>query len=253
MIEWLWDPHIWASLITLTVMEIVLGIDNIIFISVVVSRLPKAQAVVARQLGLLMALAFRILFLFAITWIIGLKEPVFTIFEHDVSWRDLILIFGGLFLLAKATQEIHKGIEHEPGVSDSAIKAGFFSTILQIVVIDIIFSVDSIVTAIGMAKHVEIMIAAVVISMFVMYFASVAISQFIERHPTTKMLALSFLFLIGAVLIADGLRLENFHIPRGYIYFAMAFAAGVEMINIWTARRRKRKVEEGAAKVSGDQ
>ena len=236
--NWITDPQIWASFMTLTVMEIVLGIDNIVFISVVVTRLPQKQAVVARQIGLTLALLFRILLLLGIAWIISMREPILEVFGKSISWRDVILMGGGLFLLAKATIEIHNDIEVEDEARNATGSVGFFSTIVQIVIIDMVFSVDSIVTAIGMAEHVEVMIAAVVASMIVMYFASVAISQFIENHPTTKMLALSFLFLIGAALVADGLQ---FHIPRGYIYFAMAFAGLVEAINIF-ARKKKKKI-----------
>jgi len=217
------------SLITLTVMEIVLGIDNIVFISVVVGRLDAERAKRARQIGLLLALAFRIMLLMAISWLIGLKAPLFELFDKSFSWRDLILAAGGLFLLYKATHEIHSEIEGPEVDETGAVSAAFSAIIAQIVVIDIIFSVDSIITAIGMAEHVEIMVAAVVISMAVMYVASGPIAEFIKRHPTTKMLALSFLVLIGVALIADGL---GFHIPRGYIYFAMAFSAVVEIINI---------------------
>jgi predicted tellurium resistance membrane protein TerC len=177
--------------------------------------------------------------LFAITWLIGLTAPVFSLFEHQVSWRDLILIAGGLFLLAKATREIHDSIEEDE--SDELTRdvgGGFWSFILQIAIIDLVFSIDSIVTAIGMVEDVEVMIAAVVISMFVMYLASGPVADFIERHPTTRMLALSFLFLIGAALVADGLA---FHIPRGYIYFAMGFSVVVETMNVWAQRRRSKK------------
>ncbi len=235
MTGWISDPQIWASLITLTVMEIVLGIDNIVFISVIVGRLEAASAKRARQIGLALALIFRVILLMALTWLIGLTQPLFTFQGEEFSWRDLILLAGGLFLLVKATHEIHDGIESAGEEDGPASKGGTFaSIIMQIIVIDMVFSVDSIVTAIGMAEHVEVMIAAVVISMAVMYVASGAIADFIERHPTTKMLALSFLLLIGVALIADGI---GFHIPRGYIYFAMAFAAGVEAINILAKRR----------------
>ena len=234
------DPAIFSfaglmSLITLTVMEVVLGIDNIVFISVVVGRLEAEQAKRARQIGLLAALAFRILLLMAIFWLIGLKAPLFQAFGYVFSWRDLILIAGGLFLLYKATHEIHDEIEGPQTDEAGTALATFSAIIAQIIVIDLIFSVDSIITAVGMADHVEIMIAAVPISMAVMYAASGPIADFIKRHPTTKMLALSFLVLIGVALIADGV---GFHIPRGYIYFAMAFSALVEMINITIRARR---------------
>ncbi|RMF08803.1 MAG: TerC family protein [Alphaproteobacteria bacterium] len=239
MMQWLYDPAIWASFVTLTVMEVVLGIDNIVFISVIVSRLRNTVRKRARQVGLGLALIFRIALLFAITWIIGLTEPLFELLGQSVSWRDIILIAGGLFLLFKATREIHKGIEGE-AEDEGTPSAGeaLFGVIVQIALLDLVFSIDSIVTAIGIADHVEVMIAAVVISMFVMYMASEPIAGFIERHPTTKMLALSFLILIGAALVADGLE---FHIPRGYIYFAMAFSAGVETINVLARNMRKKK------------
>ena len=236
MFSWLTDPAIWASLLTLTVMEIVLGIDNIVFISVIVGRLEEKAAKRARQIGLALALIFRIILLSMLTFLIGLTEPVFTAFSEPFSWRDIILLAGGIFLLVKGTHEIHKGIEgEEEGVAEKVTK-GFMAVIAQIIVIDMVFSVDSIVTAIGMAEHVEVMIAAVTISMAVMYVASGPIAEFIHRHPTTKMLALAFLLLIGVALVADGL---GFHIPRGYIYFAMAFSAGVEMINIAARGNRK--------------
>lgn len=237
MTAWLTDPQIWASLVTLTIMEVVLGIDNIIFISVIVSRLPEKTRKLARQIGLSLALIFRIALLSAIAWIISLTEPVYSYEEYNFSWRDILLIGGGLFLLAKATTEIHKSIDEAGQPTAKTGSEMFLLVILQIVVVDIIFSVDSIITAVGMADHIQVMVAAVIIAMILMYIASAAISDFIEKHPTTKMLALSFLFLIGAALIADGLQ---FHIPRGYIYFAMAFAAVVEAINI-LARSNKRQ------------
>ncbi len=232
---WIADPAIWASLVTLTVMEIVLGIDNIVFISVIVGRLPAAMAKRARQIGLLLALVFRIALLAALSWLIGLSAPLFTAFGEVVTWRDVILIAGGLFLLYKATHEIHADME-EGGEKAPKPLHSFFSVLVQIVLIDIVFSVDSIITAIGMAEHIEIMVAAVVIAMAVMYAASGPIAGFIKEHPTTKMLALAFLLLIGVALIADGI---GFHIPRAYIYFAMAFSAGVEAINVIAARRRR--------------
>lgn len=238
MIDLLMDPAIWASLVALTAMEIVLGIDNVVFISIIVARLEPPHREKIRKIGLALALLFRVVMLFAITWLIGLTATVFSVFEHPVSWRDLILIAGGLFLLAKATREIHDSFEdHESDGLTREVAGGFWTFILQIAVIDLVFSVDSIITAIGMVDDVEVMIAAVVISMFVMYLASGPVSDFIERHPTTRMLALSFLFLIGAALVADGLA---FHIPRGYIYFAMGFAAIVETMNVWAQRRRRK-------------
>jgi predicted tellurium resistance membrane protein TerC len=238
MTAWITDPQIWASLVTLTIMEIVLGIDNIVFISVIVSRLPAKMAHRARQIGLSLALVFRIVLLSVLSWIVGLTTPLFTIADHTFSWRDVILIAGGLFLLFKATHEIHHDIEGEEEDSETGnVQKSFAAAIAQIIVIDLVFSVDSIITAIGMAQHIEVMVAAVVISMIVMYIASGPVAAFIKEHPTTKMLALSFLLLIGVALIADGL---GFHIPRGYIYFAMAFSAGVEIINVIAKQNRKK-------------
>ncbi|MEZ5775747.1 MAG: TerC family protein [Hyphomicrobiaceae bacterium] len=232
----LFEPAIWASLVSLTLLEIVLGIDNIVFLSLVIGRLPAERRSAARRLGLGLALGMRIVMLLFLTWIIGLTEPVLSAFGHDFSWRDIILLSGGLFLLAKGTHEIHRGIEGEGDEEGLPVLSGFVSIIIQVALIDFVFSIDSIVTAIGIAEHVEVMIAAVVIAMAVMYFASKGVGGFIERHPTTKMLALSFLLLIGVALVADGL---HFHIPRGYIYFAMAFACAVESFNVLATRRRK--------------
>ncbi|CAI9405149.1 hypothetical protein ANOBCDAF_01175 [Pleomorphomonas sp. T1.2MG-36] len=236
MLDLVFNASAWASLLTLTVMEIVLGIDNLVFISVLTSRLPTEAARKARALGLSMALVFRILLLITLSWLIGLTAPVFTLFDHGFSWRDLILLAGGLFLLYKATHEIHAGIEGEEDESGNVVHAAFGATVAQIIAIDIVFSIDSIITAIGMAEHVPVMILAVVIAMIIMFLASEPISNFIHRHPTTKMLALSFLLLIGVSLIADGV---GFHVPRAYIYFAMAFSAGVEAINILAGRKRR--------------
>lgn len=240
MIELLYDPAVWMAFLTLTVMEIVLGIDNIVFISVIVEKLPSQMADRARRLGLFLALIFRIVLLFMLTWIIGLKAELFSLFGQDFSWRDIILIAGGLFLIYKGTSEIHGEVEGESNQEEAERKAGpvFAAVIAQIIVIDLVFSVDSIITAIGMAEHVEVMVAAVIVAVAVMYVASGPIADFIREHPTTKMLALSFLLLIGVSLVADGL---GFHIPRGYIYFAMAFSAGVELINIAVRRGRARK------------
>jgi predicted tellurium resistance membrane protein TerC len=239
IIEWLTDPTILASLVALTAMEIVLGIDNVVFISVIVSRLPEPQATRARQIGLALALAFRILFLFTLFWLTRLTEPVFTVLGEDVSWRDLVLLGGGLFLLVKATQEIHRDVEgdHEGGIAGKMV-AGFGLIVAQIALIDVVFSIDSIITAIGMADYISVMVVAVILAIVVMYFASGPVSGFIERHPTTRMLALAFLLMIGVALIADGV---GFHIPRGYLYVAMAFSAGVEVLNVVASRNRKRK------------
>ena len=237
LIDWLTDPHIWASFITLSAMEVVLGIDNVVFISLMVSRMHPEQRLTARRVGLLLALIFRIIMLGGIAYIIHLTTPLFSFAGYDFSWRDLILIAGGLFLLVKGTREMHQDIEGEEEGGEASVADTMVSAILQIAVIDLVFSIDSIITAVGMAEHVEVMIAAVAVAILVMYFASEPVAAFIERHPTTKMLALSFLLLIGAALIADGF---HFHIPRGCISFAMAFAAAVEVINVVAMRRRQR-------------
>ncbi|WFU13555.1 TerC family protein [Bradyrhizobium sp. CB3481] len=238
MMELLTSPEAWLALLTLTALEIVLGIDNVIFISVIVSRIPPAQAKRARQIGLLLALVFRIVLLSVLVWLIGLTEPVITVKNVELSWRDIILIAGGAFLIAKATHEIHGEVEAREGESDAQPSASaFFWVIMQIIVIDMVFSLDSIITAIGMAQDLEIMVAAVVIACAVMYVSSGPVARFVANHPTTKMLALAFLVLIGVALVADGFK---FHIPRGYIYFAMLFAAAVEVFNV-LARRNRRK------------
>jgi predicted tellurium resistance membrane protein TerC len=237
--ELLTSPEAWAALLTLTALEIVLGIDNVIFISVIVSRIPPAQAKRARQIGLLLALVFRIILLSLLVWLIGLTEPVVSVRDVELSWRDIILIAGGAFLIAKATHEIHAEVEASHGEPDTEPKASvFFWAIMQIIVIDMVFSLDSIITAIGMVQDLEIMIAAVVIACVIMYVSSGPVAKFVADHPTTKMLALAFLVLIGVALVADGFK---FHIPRGYIYFAIVFAAAVELFNV-LARRNRRKV-----------
>jgi predicted tellurium resistance membrane protein TerC len=239
MIALLTDPQAWAALVTLSVLEVVLGIDNVVFISVLVARLEPAHQQRARQIGLSLALAFRIGLLFALTWLAALATPIITIFGNPISWRDVILIGGGLFLIGKATHEMHSEIEGEDDhAQPTAAGAAFSSIIAQIVVIDLVFSIDSIVTAIGMAQDIRIMIAAVLIAVAVMYAASAPVAAFIAAHPTTKMLALAFLVLIGVALVADGF---DFHVPRGYIYFSMAFAGAVEAINIAAGQRRRRR------------
>jgi predicted tellurium resistance membrane protein TerC len=236
------DPNVWASFLALSAMEIVLGIDNVVFISLLVSRLPPEKRQRARQIGLLLALVFRVIMLAGIAWVIHLTTPIFTVAGFAFSWRDLILIAGGLFLIVKGTREMHQDIEGEDEEEGSSPVADTMtSAILQIAIIDLVFSVDSIITAVGMADHIEVMIAAVLVAIAVMYFASGPVADFIERHPTTKMLALAFLLLIGAALIADGM---HFHIPRGYIYFAMAFAAAVEVVNVLALRKRRRAREK---------
>jgi predicted tellurium resistance membrane protein TerC len=233
--EWMASPEAWIALTTLTLLEIVLGIDNIIFISILVGRLPEAQRQKARVLGLGFAMATRIALLLVITWIMRLQATLFTIIGNEFSGRDLILIGGGLFLLAKATLEIHNALEGEAEHgSHAAAQAGFLSIIVQIGLIDIVFSLDSVITAIGMAKDVEVMIIAVILAVVVMMFAAGAIGRFVDGHPTIKMLALSFLVLIGVALIGEGFELE---IPKGYIYFAMAFSVVVELLNLRLRRR----------------
>ena len=238
MMELLTSPEAWVALLTLTALEIVLGIDNVIFISVIVSRIPPAQARRARQIGLLLALVFRIILLSLLVWLIGLTEPVVTVRSVELSWRDIILIAGGLFLIAKATHEIHAEVEANEGEDDERSAANaFFWVIMQIIVIDMVFSLDSIITAIGMAQDLEIMVAAVVIACVIMYVSSGPVSRFVAEHPTTKMLALAFLVLIGVALVADGFK---FHIPRGYIYFAITFSAAVEFFNVLAKRNRRK-------------
>jgi predicted tellurium resistance membrane protein TerC len=236
--ELLSNPDAWASLLTLTLMEIVLGIDNVIFIALLVQRLPEHQQARARTLGLGAALIMRVALLFAIVWLIQLTRPVFSVLGNEISWRDIILIAGGVFLVMKATTEIHHSIEGVEEVRKVGVHAAFGMTIVQIMLLDIVFSFDSVLTAIGMAQHIEIMVAAVVIAIGVMLFASAPISEFIKRHPTTKMLALSFLLMIGMALIADGF---DFHLPRGYIYAAIGFSVLVEVLNLSMQRRRARK------------
>jgi predicted tellurium resistance membrane protein TerC len=230
----------WAALLSLTALEVVLGIDNVIFISILVSRLDPRRGANARRLGMLLALVFRILLLFGLTSLLGLSAPVFTLWDNAFSWRDLILIAGGLFLIAKATHELHAQAEgrwgEQTGGPSRVRPASMASAVGQIVIVDLIFSIDSIVTAIGMAQDIRIMIAAVLIAVAVMYAASGVVGGFIAAHPTTKTLALAFLMLIGVALVADGF---HFHIPRGYVYFAMAFAAAVEAFNILTGRPRR--------------
>jgi len=234
---WLADPQIWASLLTLTLLEVVLGIDNLIFVSILAGRLPAAQQGRARRVGLTLALVMRLALLAAISWITRLTAPVFAVAGHDVSWRDLVLIGGGLFLVYKGTQEIHARIEGEgEHEATSAVPASFAGTIVQIGLLDIVFSLDSVITAVGMANQLSVMVVAVVIAMGVMLLASGPVSGFVNRHPTVKMLALSFLLLIGMTLIADG---TGVHVPKGYIYAAIGFSVLVELLNQLAARRRR--------------
>jgi predicted tellurium resistance membrane protein TerC len=244
--ELLSDPQAWLAFGTLTALEIVLGIDNIIFISILVGRLPRAVQQRARTIGLALAMLTRILLLLSITWVMSLSAELFSVGSIGISGRDVILIGGGLFLLAKSTLEIHGGLEGEETHPDARIRATFTSVILQIAVIDIVFSLDSVITAVGMADHVQVMIAAVVVAVIVMMFLAGPIGDFVDRHPTIKMLALSFLILIGVALVGEGLDL---HIPKGYIYFAMAFSVAVEMLNIRVRKKMepvklRKKLEE---------
>lgn len=236
------DPNVWAAFVTLTALELILGIDNIVFISILVSRCTAERAQRARQIALSLAFVFRLAMLFGITWLMKTTYPLFSIAGIGISWRDIILIGGGLFLIAKSTREIHGEIEPSPvGV---AAPRSFPIVVAQLIVIDLVFSLDSIITAIGMVDRIEIMIAAVIFAMIVMYVASGPVAAFVAEHPTTKMLALAFLLLIGVALVADGF---DVHVPRGYIYFAMAFAGAVESFNVLARRRRDRLARKGRA------
>ena len=246
--DWIADPQAWIAFITLVALEIVLGVDNIIFISILAGKLPVGQQNRARIVGLALALVMRIILLFSLSWVIALTAPLFTIWQEEISGRDLILILGGLFLLAKATFEIHENLEGERGHASAQVKATFTSVIVQIFLLDAVFSLDSVITAIGMVEQIEIMIAAVVVAIvFMMVFAG-PVGSFVQRHPTVKMLALSFLLLIGLTLIVEGF---DVHIPKGYIYFAMGFSVIVEMLNLRLRRNsdpiklHERYVENG--------
>jgi predicted tellurium resistance membrane protein TerC len=243
--DWLTDPQIWISLLTLTGLEIVLGIDNIIFISILAGKLPKEQQPKARQLGLSLALITRVLLLCSLTWLMGLTKPLFTIpvLNHGLSGRDLILLLGGLFLIGKSVVEVHEKLEGEDGAATDGLvrKVSFAAIIVQILLLDIVFSLDSVITAVGMANNLGVMIAAVVIALGVMLVFAGSISDFVNRHPTLKMLALSFLILIGVTLVGESL---GQHIPKGYIYFSMAFAFGVEMLNLKLRSKEKAKPVE---------
>jgi len=238
--EWIASPEAWVALATLTLLEIVLGIDNIIFISILVGRLPVEQRQRARVIGLGLAMGTRILLLLVLSWIMGLTAPLFSVVGNEISGRDLILVGGGLFLLAKSTLEIHHSLEGEEEAASSVAAAGFYSVLVQIAVLDIVFSLDSVITAVGLAEHVEVMIAAIIIAVAVMMVAAKPVSDFVDGHPTIKMLALSFLVLIGVALIGEGL---DFHIPKGYIYCAMAFSVTVELLNLRVRRARAAAVE----------
>lgn len=238
--QWLTDPNVWISLSTLTILEIVLGVDNVIFISILAGKLPKEQQAKARRIGLSLALVIRVGLLFCLSWIVKLTAPLFTVMEHAVSGRDLILLLGGLFLIAKSTHEIHQKMEGEHGGASARVAPTFTSVILQIIILDIVFSLDSVITAVGMVNQVGIMIAAVIIAVSVMIAFAGAISAFVEKHPTVKMLALSFLLLIGLSLIAEGMHQ---HIPKGYIYFAMAFSVFVEILNLKMTGKKSKPVQ----------
>jgi predicted tellurium resistance membrane protein TerC len=234
------DPQAWIAFATLTLIELVLGIDNIIFIAVLVDKLPERQRELARRVGLFFAMFTRIALLVVLSWIVGMTEPLFTLFRQEISGRDLILIAGGLFLIWKATGEIHQLLEGEQGEASAAVRAAFSAIVLQIIVIDIVFSLDSIITAVGMVREIAVMIAAVIASVALMMAFAGPIGRFVSAHPTIKMLALSFLFVIGVVLIADGF---DHHVPKGYVYFAMAFSVMVEILNLRLRKRAAHPVE----------
>ena len=235
--DWVTDPEIWVSLVTLIALEMVLGIDNLVFISILAGRLPEHQQAKARKVGLALALLTRLALLWALAWIVDLTDPFVHIGKFGLSWRDVILLAGGLFLLYKATREIGNEVEGEPEDKGPRIVAVTFgAVVVQIAIIDIVFSLDSVITAVGMADHLWVMVVAVIAAVIVMLIASNPLAEFIHAHPTVKMLALSFLLLIGVMLIADGM---HFHIPKGYVYFALGFSIGVEALNHWARRRRK--------------
>jgi predicted tellurium resistance membrane protein TerC len=229
MLELLSNPDAWIAFATLTALEIVLGIDNVVFLTILAEKLPEEKRAKARQVGLALAMLFRIALLFSLAWVIGLTQPLFEVAGFEVSGRDLVLILGGLFLVAKATHEIHGSLEGEVGRSSKRVPSSFASVLVQIILLDMVFSLDSVITAVGMTDLLPVMVAAVVVAVAVMMVASGPIGSFVRRHPTVKMLALSFLILIGVLLVAEGF---GQHIPKGYVYFAMAFALGVEMLNL---------------------
>lgn len=248
MFEWLLSPEAWVALATLLALEIVLGIDNIIFITILVGRLPRQQRDLARTLGISFAMLSRLGLLFSLAWIIGLVEPLFSVAGQEISGRDLVLICGGLFLLIKATHEIHTSLEAAQETAAPKFGYGFMTTIVQITLLDIVFSLDSVITAVGLVQHLSVMVIAIVGAVIVMLFAAKPIGDFVDRHPTIKMLALSFLLLIGVTLVTEGF---DVHVPKGYIYFAMAFSVLVELLNIRAYRGKKeapvklhKKIEE---------
>ena len=252
MMELLTSPQAWIAFATLTALELVLGIDNVIFISILVDRLPPAQRELARRIGLFLAMFMRIGLLFLLSWIVGLTAPLFSVLSQEISGRDLILILGGLFLIWKSTQEVHQLMEGEEESAASAAAATFGAVITQIMLIDLVFSLDSIITAVGMVDEIAVMVAAVVVSVALMMLFAGAIGRFVSAHPTVKMLALSFLFVVGVALIAEGF---DTHVPKGYIYFAMAFSVCVEMLNIRVRKRSAKPVQlhERYARVPGQE
>ncbi|MEZ5648492.1 MAG: TerC family protein [Alphaproteobacteria bacterium] len=239
--DWVFNIEIWAALLTLSVLEIVLGIDNIIFISIMASKLPRHQRAKARQVGLSLALITRIMLLSTIAWIAGLREPFLIIYDFDLSWRDIVLFGGGLFLVYKGTNEIYAMIEIDEEAERKIKGISFLSVVVQIMFIDIVFSLDSVITAVGMSNHLPVMITAVVVAVIAMLFASGPLSDFVEKHPSVKMLALAFLLLVGVLLIADGL---HFHFPREYLYFAMAFSVLVEGLNLFHRKRKNSRKKD---------
>jgi predicted tellurium resistance membrane protein TerC len=247
MFEWVTQPEAWIALSTLIALEIVLGIDNIIFISILVGKLPSHQRNSARQIGLVLAMLMRLALLLSIVWVMGLVSPWFTILDNAISGRDVILIVGGLFLLTKSTHEIHNSLEIVDPDQASPAKSSYLSVIVQIGLLDIVFSLDSVITAVGLVQHVSIMVIAIVLSVVVMIFAARPIGEFVDANPTIKMLALSFLMLIGVTLIAEGF---DVHVPKGYIYFAMAFSVGVELLNIRMRRKIKTEVIQLSKNIS---
>ena len=250
MFEWIASPEGWIALATLVALEIVLGIDNIIFISILVARLPDAQRNKARQLGLGLAMIARLALLFSIVWVMGLVEPWFTVLNNEISGRDIILIVGGLFLLAKSTHEIHSSLEIPLHSDETPQQAGFISVLVQIAILDIVFSLDSVITAVGLVEHLSIMVLAILISVGVMLFSARPIGLFVDKNPTVKMLALSFLLLIGVTLIAEGF---DVHVPKGYIYFAMAFSVGVELLNMRARKKREAVSIHLTRKITGNE
>lgn len=240
MFEWIANPEAWVALVTLTSLEIVLGIDNIIFISILVGRLPESQRNKGRIIGLSLAMIARILLLLSLAWIMKLTAPLFSVYAYEISGRDLILIIGGLFLLAKSTHEIHHSLEGEENDKNEVKKVSFSSVLIQIALLDIVFSLDSVITAVGLAKDIPVMVIAIIIAVIVMMLSAKTLGEFVDNHPTIKMLALSFLILVGVSLIGEGFEM---HIPKGYIYFAMAFSIGVELLNLKVRSKKRNTIK----------